>query len=198
MITTTPITSTRRFYRGTTANIAALTGMVEEDLAYDTTLQLLKRYTGTAWEIVGIYASSGLAGNRPLAADVPLGSLYYATDTIVLSQVQAGPAWVNVTQAWAKVSSGTFTGDGTANRAIAHGLGVVPKFYFAVAFNGANMVGFSIVSGSDTDRIGEEIAATPTGGAVTAMNATNVYIGTANPNYYGNINSYIYFWFAVA
>lgn len=197
MITTTPITSTRRFYRGTTADIAALTGMVEEDLAYDTTLLVLRRYSGTGWEIVGIYAGSGLAANRPLATDVPPGSLYYATDTPALSQVQAGPAWVNVTQAWAKVSSGTFTGNGAANRAIAHGLGAIPKFYFAAVFNGANLLGFSIVSGSDTDRLGETISGGYTGGAVTAMDATNVYVGTANPNFYGNLNALLYFWFAL-
>ena len=49
MIKTESISSLRRVFSGNTAYVAALTGMVEEDLAVDTTLNILYRYNGAAW-----------------------------------------------------------------------------------------------------------------------------------------------------
>lgn len=92
------------------------------------------------------------------------------------------------------VNSGTYTGNDTAQRAIAHGLGVIPKHVLIVDTNGfigqynglANTTLMYTNAGND--------------GAVTltGMNATNFYVGHATPGYPNSMNSagVIYYWIA--
>lgn len=72
-----------------------------------------------------------------------------------------------------KVTSGSYTGNDTADRAIAHGLGRIPKLVYvtetAADFNFfciANSIGYILAGGGG-------------GGAVTAPDATNFHVGTA-------------------
>jgi len=88
------------------------------DLAYATDRLVLYRWSGAAWEELTIHSSSGAAADIPAAADLPNGSLYFETDTLLLKQVQAG-AWVTLTSPTAVI--GTYTGNDTDNRQITTG-----------------------------------------------------------------------------
>ena len=67
-------------------------GMSEGELAYATDRLVFYRWDGAAWQPITLHMSSGVIADIPAAADLPNGSLYYATDDNELSQVQAG-AW---------------------------------------------------------------------------------------------------------
>lgn len=104
----------------------------------------------------------------------------------------ANPVWAVPPGAGA----GTYTGDGTANRAIAHGLGTKPKLVQIIEKTGANAPAMYWI---ETSNDGAIIYSYATAGALTyvtgltAMDATNFYVGkagayeeTAN----GNTNTY--------
>ena len=94
----------------------------------------------------------------------------------------------------ARITTGNYTGDDSVNRAIAHGLGVVPKVVF-------------IASGVWTYRIQQLLAyiywddrSTPTLGqqAVTAPSATNFYVGNAADYLQSaNLNTQVCQWVAI-
>ncbi|MBA7540967.1 hypothetical protein ES705_33270 [subsurface metagenome] len=79
------------------------------------------------------------------------------------------------------VNAGSFTGDGTTNRAIPHGLGVIPKFvalcvqdywylsFIIKGFAAIQSLGGSTAGPADMER-----------DAVTAPEATNFYVGGAS------------------
>ena len=77
----------------------------------------------------------GLDADKPAAR---AGGLYLATDTKILHRCYVEDTWVSDELTEAAIdaikpnislsASGTFTGNDTANRAIAHGLGVTPSF----------------------------------------------------------------------
>lgn len=90
----TSIPYIRRVFYATYANLP-VAGLRIGDLGYATDRLVFYRWSGAAWQAVTIHSSSGTAANIPVAADLPEGSLYYATDTKVLSQIQAG-AWVDI------------------------------------------------------------------------------------------------------
>jgi len=74
-----------------------------------------------------------------------------------------------------RITTGQYAGDDSANKAIAHGLGMIPKWVYVSGIAGQ---GFKNVI-SDQDR--DAITAIGAAGAyaVTAMDSTNFYVGNA-------------------
>jgi len=88
----TPILIPQSFYYLTYANLPILNVRVGA-MGYATDRLVLYRWSGAAWQEVSIHSSSGVVGNIPAVASMPEGSLYFATDTLDLYQVQVG-VWV--------------------------------------------------------------------------------------------------------
>lgn len=178
-----------RVYKDTYANLPT-SGVRTEDIGYATDRKVLYRWSGTAWEALTIYVGSGLAANIPVANTLPNGSIYFSTDTNILKEV--------ITAAWAAIStpitSGSFTGDSTANRAIAHGLGRVPRYF---RIKDSTYSRFDI-----TDTLNGYITMLNSGAqtqrTVTNMDATNAYVGNAAEyQESANFNGWNYFWVAI-
>ena len=130
----------------------------------------------------------GTAANRPAFGNQ--GIFYYATDTKIFSY-DTGAAWVDLSVVVG--STGTYTGDDTVNRAIAHGLGATPKMVVIIDSTGAILVhifGAAAVLNYQHGSAG-------TGLAVTIPDSTNFYVGnaTAYPGS-GNGVGYTYYWVA--
>jgi len=90
----TVIPKLTQIYYDTYANLPA-TGVKKPALAYATDRQLLYNWDGSAWQPITKFSGSGLYADIPDAANLPNGSLYYATDTRELWQVQGG-VWVDI------------------------------------------------------------------------------------------------------
>lgn len=116
--------------------------------------------------------------------------LGYGTDTGTLYR-WSGTAWETVT-APSLVSDGQYTGDGTANRAIPHGLGATPKIVFI------NLPGYYRCIYDLVDSV-RYVSNNALGAhAVTAMDSTNFYVGNAAEyNQSGNQNASTYTWVAI-
>ena len=113
----------------------------------------------------------------------------------VLTAQGAGvlPAWAAASAGGgAATSSGTYTGDATTNRAIAHGLGATPKFVFIAAPNTYDA--WELFGIAPTILRREQ---SPTPITVTAMAATNFYVGNGLTSG-ANANAAVYSWFAVS
>lgn len=92
-------------------------------------------------------------------------------------------------------TSGTYTGDSSVNRAIAHGLGRIPKMVFIIGgaagwyriITGQALIWYQRASLSESGNI-----------AVTAPDATNFYVGNAT-NYANSANLATgdYYWIAI-
>lgn len=98
---------------------------------------------------------------------------------------------------YSKIASGSYTGNDTANRAISHGLGKVPKLIFFQATNTiVEISGLSVRLGV----YNAMISGLPTyASAVTAADATNFYVGSAaNYEYSGNGDTHTYYWVVLA
>lgn len=92
------------------------------------------------------------------------------------------------------IASGSYTGDGTVNRAIAHGLGVKPKLVIInnVEYSGGKIVGSTIKD----DKL---IYINQLGYTVTSKDATNFYVGsgTGSDLYYScNVANQDHYWVA--
>lgn len=91
----------------------------------------------------------------------------------------------------AGISSGSYAGNNTVNRAIPHGLGVIPKVVFIVnqpsALNAINHLALGFIWSSSSNNL-----------AVTGSDATNFYVGNATsyPNS-GNATTRTYDWIAI-
>lgn len=116
----TSIPQLRRVIYDTYANFPT-TNLTTGDLAFATDRLVVYRWSGTAWEAISFHSSSGTAANIPAAADLPIGSLYYETDTKLLKQIQAGPAWVAITSLGKSIATGEYTGNGADDRQITVG-----------------------------------------------------------------------------
>lgn len=79
----------------TTYALFPASGLSVEDLAYATDLRCLFRWNGASWDSLTVYSLADLFASRPVAATLPNGSLFYATDTGVL-YIKQGAAWVNI------------------------------------------------------------------------------------------------------
>ena len=76
-------------------NFPLATAVKVGECAYATDRLVLYRSNGLVWQAITIHSSSGAFADRPAAADLPNGSIYFSTDTTTLSQVQAG-AWADI------------------------------------------------------------------------------------------------------
>ena len=91
-------------------------------------------------------------------------------------------------------NSDTYVGDSTANRAIPHGLGRIPKIVIAIESVDGSGLNY-ILMGAQVVGMG--------GGAgsrlvVTAADGTNFYVGNAaNYTYSANLTGKTYTWFAI-
>ena len=97
---------------------------------------------------------------------------------------------INPPAATVAVTNGTYTGDNTVNRAIAHGLGVVPKFVFCA--NATDGQSISQLAGAG------RCYHTSASLTVTAADTTNFYVGNATQ--YGrsaNADTLVYTWAAI-
>lgn len=92
-----------------------------------------------------------------------------------------------------KIAQGTYTGDSTVNKAVAHTLGVIPKF--VIILNTTNEAGtFYNVAGTLIGQFYNNL-----GYAVTGFDTTNFYVGNATSyansmNYTGRAYMWIAFW----
>jgi hypothetical protein len=77
----------------------------------------------------------------------------------------------------AKISSGTYSGDNTTNRAIPHGLGVTPKLVIIQGSGGGDYLVYRVI-GAVVYMLNDGAGAIDVR-AVTAMDATNFYVGNA-------------------
>lgn len=204
--TLTPIPKIRRVLYAAYGNFP-VTGLNIGDLAFATDRLVLYRWSGAAWEAITMHLSSGAIGDIPAAADLPDGSLYFGTDTTLLYQVQAG-AWATITavkytdaEALAaaiaggliKATSGQYTGNSTADRAIPHGLGVAPKLVIISCtglpgnihwLNVGTYLNFLSATGDE-------------GYTVAEWDATNFYVGDAGDyTKSGNWDTKTYNWVA--
>jgi hypothetical protein len=105
----------------------------------------------------------------------------------------------NPTSEGAKCTSGSYTGNSSANRAIPHGLGYAPKWVYIYEDRGSEVAYVGILHTGYS----KYLALSPTPGialtaAVTAADTTNFYVGNAG-DYVGtmNYNAYVYYWVAV-
>jgi len=91
---------------------------------------------------------------------------------------------------YAKIASGSYTGNDTANRAVAHGLGVTPRIVF--------IIGPTYTWRSRGNRLHRLDPAASWG--VTAMNATNFYVGVSGAGWSNtaNYSAETYYWIALA
>jgi len=87
------------------------------------------------------------------------------------------------------IGSGNYTGDGTQNRAIPHGLGASPKFVYIID-NTNNLMFFNLSSTEMLRPDANEYT-------VTAWDSTNFYVGQA-AGAQGNTNAVVYRWVAFA
>lgn len=124
--------------------------------------------------------------------------LGYATDTARLYR-WSGAAWQPITIAGA-TSSGYYTGNDGANRAIPHGLGVAPSIVIIASDTTATQIRCFWMIGAQ-GRIDCWKGSTTFGGdvlAVTVIDATNFYVGNAT-SYVdsANENAKNYYWVAI-
>jgi len=125
-----------------------------------------------------------IPSQRFLLARMPDGDNRY-----VLEGRGAGnsPEWAT----GVRINAGTYTGDGTVNRGIAHGLGVAPKFVFIQR-------GGVILHIVEHGKINYNSSGMTTIYSVTIPDSTNFYVGNSS-HYYrsGNGEGTLYYWFAI-
>lgn len=104
----------------------------------------------------------------------------------ILTMGASDPAWAT----GAKTASGTYTGNGTAGTAVAHGLGATPKFVAISSTVTQTDYAVWITGMSSTIRV---VDGHTTGSTTSAPNATNFYLPTETM---GNRTGVTYYWFA--
>jgi len=91
-----------------------------------------------------------------------------------------------------QITSGTYTGNSSANRAIPHGLGRIPKY---VTISNTSIATIAYIFGNDPAKV--QYAPAGASFAVTAMTATNFYVGNATEYAQSvNLNAATYYWIA--
>jgi len=119
------------------------------------------------------------------------GDIGYATDTLRLYR-WSGAAWQTIT-APSYVSSGTYLGNSSVNRAIPHGLGVIPKLILCVL--DSSLYIFLFITSIN---LTWQTTATMGYIGVTSPDITNFYVGNAtNYNQSANLNAVNYYWVAI-
>jgi|GEM_PF-3622896 hypothetical protein len=92
------------------------------------------------------------------------------------------------------ITTGTYTGDGTNNRAIAHGLGTIPKYVHVLQISAGD--NFCDLTGGAPTIIQSQYGATTKTDVVTSMDATNFFVTRASIgacNYSGSTYSWVAF-----
>ncbi len=99
----------------------------------------------------------------------------------------------------ARITSGTYAGNDTVNRAIPHGLGVTPKIVFISDTQAGIFCWFRIFGGLAQILYFRILVATAGKYAVTIPNATNFYVGNAASYTYSanETDSGTYYWVAI-
>lgn len=122
----------------------------------------------------------------------------------VLTMGANDPAW-QTPSAGAATASGSYSGNNTANRAVAHGLGTTPKLVIIICIgtlSAADAGHFIINSGAAAISAIVYASATTTKErhlSVTAIDDTNFYVGNASGwGDSANASSETYYWFAVS
>jgi hypothetical protein len=93
-----------------------------------------------------------------------------------------------------EITSGSYVGDSTANRAILHGLPRTPRVVMITDGN----LWFSIWPVDDRVRFIDANAPAAGGFSVTALDVTNFYVGNAAQyTRTANLNTTTYFWVAI-
>jgi len=96
----------------------------------------------------------------------------------------------------ARSSSGTYTGDSTASRAIAHGLAFTPKFVTITNVGGAGYR-YRIYDGY-TNILYLNHTGTGQSVTVSAFTSTNFFVGTSvNLDISANLSVQVYYWSAM-
>ena len=140
-----------------------------------------------------VYVPSQAQGDLWFYDGKKIARLAPGTSGLFLQTLGAGanPAWVQAHY----VNSGSYTGDGTLNRAIAHGLGVKPKLV-SILLPARDYIQFI-----STERNGYIAYVGPTYGGeleVTTMNATYFYVGNATSyDQSANFDSQPHYWTAI-
>ncbi len=111
-----------------------------------------------------------------------------AGQVLVMNGGATAPIWA-ATQA--RIKAGEYTGDATGNRAIAHSLGVVPKFVFIAPLAYQALL-YIVAATAVIQSVGVGTY------AVTAADTTNFYVGlTPYTLDSGNYNTQVYNWIAI-
>ena len=128
-----------------------------------------------------------LCGSAPdTPARLPVGSngqLLMADSAQTL-----GIRWTTI--AGSLITTGTYTGNNTQNRAIPHSLGTTPKVVFIFVLQSSSFIFGQLIPDIGYLNIPYQ------SGAVTVMDSSNLYVGTVD--YHGNSSSYSYRWVALA
>jgi len=93
-----------------------------------------------------------------------------------------------------EINTGQYTGDSTANRAIAHGLSKVPSIVIINDYTGTRLYHIN----KERARINFVYVTASGNYAVTAPDSTNFYVGNATsyPDS-GNMTAYVFDWVAI-
>lgn len=90
-------------------------------------------------------------------------------------------------------ATGTYTGDASANRAIPHGMGVIPKLIFIMNITAMT---FIFIDGA-TGKLGGMTDAANTSHTQTTPTNTYFYVGEpATAGFWGNDNANEFIWYA--
>ena len=134
----------------------------------------------------GTNVSYGLDASKPASPNT--GDIYAATDTEKLYVCYTTGVWTDPT----KSNSGSYTGDSTANRAIAHGLSGAPKI---VLIMGDTTAGFIITGYGYLF----EFSGAGYHNSVSTPDATSFYVGNATTYAHTfNLTGKTYFWVALS
>ncbi len=206
----------------TTAQIGTALATTTGRCAFDSTVSRIKFYDGTA--IRAVVSTVDVddtpvngATTDPVSSNwaydfknvvTATGDMRYATaagvetrlgigTALQLFRTNAGataPEWATV--AGLSLRTGNYTGNGAANRSVAHGAGTTPTIVFIVSADSAGE--YKILS--NYAAIWFQMVDTTSGNyAVTAMDATNFYVGNASSYAKSaNVNGHEYYWVAIA
>jgi hypothetical protein len=118
------------------------------------------------------------------------------------SSQSLGMKWATL-GGFAMSTSGSYTGNSTASRAIPHGLGVTPKLVMIFKPVTGDVYEFTIYSGGGTDYIRYMYYQNQTTTihighyAITAMTNTDFYVGYSDYQKTANYTGYVYYWVAI-
>ena len=134
-----------------------------------------------------------MAASAISSGQFPLGRMPRGADGHLLTGTGAGSNPAYEASILARVTQGSYSGNGTANRAIAHGLGITPKMVMIT--NVGAYIPFRIHGSYGA--IFYVLAASQASHTVTAASSTNFYVGNATsyPNSANNSGTG-YYWVA--